>query len=1335
MSGMEETRLKAEWTIETLDLAVRPEQLIPVRSATMRGLDVAGLDEPTRPSGEIESELRNRAGESRLNASQLQERATQFLGLDHTATKNLDTSLKQLDEHLGSDGLSGTAGVRAFETARLRVEQAMQAVDTATVNCQEAIDREKERRSREAEELRQSQKIDLRSELQEATTYLPPNVPVAKSLSEQLKALDQLTTEVTNLIDKGLPQQFNSAVAKVRQHHVTIGETVKSKKEAVISERNRRQEVLDKLINSVDEVAESGERSVKNLSSYMQKGAFDDITKSLSELKVKLQSASLVECDSQMFITANEKLTLRVTSIKTEIQKVKVKEEERRKLLLEKCKQQLNEKLGEYDLLKEEFSNAWSQGKPRPKDKEIGQLQKALEKHIKKLLSKKTSDFEKGLIAFTNHLSKFDDLYEFTRTEIQNGLDLKTVTKDRFNVERTKEDVRQKLQERSGAGAALKKVDESITQLLEQNRNTEALNELEAFKQLLDTLAKCKSAPNDANDALKKCGHFKITATKLQKALDELQNDDGSDLQALARRVSVLLQLTLDAKALLDKYGVVNDTYSQSRLRFDKVQAQSLSEAQSEFFRTENLNALDRFKQLTDKAVLDLNDFDKLVEPIEQGLESLKSAPRSTIKVVDKFKEHYSTVRANGKDEGYGTVTETMRQLAINVDQARQFADKVKELESQLDKVSNFEKLKITADGQFVTDIYQASDVFMQHWQLSEVDQELQSASAHIANFADLGKRLEENKSNFTAATTSNEAKAVRVVQSLLELIKAHAKKQDWENAKRLVVTLNEVSLAVTQFAEACQSARNERDKLKSELKDSDFLPIVTTADELYNAARQVADENTDHETAPYDTAKEALLKLPPVYQSVFPVATLYLAARTQCNQIAGLYPTESVDGPKEDTELKRGLEAALKKATSNQEASVIAYNDAAEDLKQLKKTLDEKQQQRRQAAREQLDNAMSDDKESGKLVSKLFESEAGTLAIADIFKHLKPAEIKSLLQGVDVDPKDKDKSKAEKCIVDLQNAIGGPGVEMLLKRLGTPTTIGAKPNIGKLLSDKEPRTTLLVDIHEQFKGQPEELDDMVTTGFGGDPVILTNIVKSTCGGSGEKLKALSDAFGTEKNQLKTMIDVFGPDECGDKLLAVVTKSYKGDVSKLKSNLYDGVVNDFNSPNEQRKLWAAAPTFSHKNPKTSGKDLIDKKELDLKGCGDVRIEHFLERHTRDFFNFGYNDNSVLNINDSNTQWPHSITKKEITDILQGAIAAVKTPLIEKVGGWKEGEYETKDVTINNVKVRIGIQMFGGDSKPTVAQFFPLSSISSTIKLEQFTDREMYGLAKAFDKPL
>ncbi len=572
--------------------------------------------------------------------------------------------------------------------------------------------------------------------------------------------------------------------------------------------------------------------------------------------------------------------------------------------------------------------------------------------------------------------------------------------------------------------------------------------------------------------------------------------------------------------------------------------------------------------------------------------------------------------------------------------------------------------------------------------------------------------------------------------------------KTPYEQGTAALQALKPVYAAMTGLATPYLATRS----LYEALGDRDLAQVRKNAAAMLLAARKPADDNTAVDATPYAALKSALVPLQAVYQAVGLYATKFLEVRKQYEHVVGLYSEEDGDeGRTTDAWLEEDFLNARKTADKNKAATASAYETARRDLTDLKVELDKEQAERRRKVKAAVDAAVQGDPTLTALAGQLYggagggaaQAEEGALAVGGLYKSLGLDEMKKVLKGFDIDPTDATKQVAAKRVAALHGAVGGDGVKMLYERLGTPAGVGAAPNFNALIDPTtNPATKLLADIHEEFKEAPEALGDL-TGAFDNKRDLLVSMVGGACKKDAKKVKALCDAFGgddageraTEMPKLKELVgaddlDATGKPKVGGRLGTLVEKRYGGDFGKLNTQLHAKVAAAHPNATTRKKLWKAASRFEEK---PQDKSLIDEADFDKKGCGDMRVDHFLERHFGAHFDFAKADFE-------NTLFPNDKTKADIKAALQSALDQVAAePDVDINGVWADNERNVKEYVIDGMRIKIGIKKYAGKAKPTVDQFFPVAgagheTADPDTTVVMYTSTEMATLSEAVKKP-
>jgi hypothetical protein len=203
------------------------------------------------------------------------------------------------------------------------------------------------------------------------------------------------------------------------------------------------------------------------------------------------------------------------------------------------------------------------------------------------------------------------------------------------------------------------------------------------------------------------------------------------------------------------------------------------------------------------------------------------------------------------------------------------------------------------------------------------------------------------------------------------------------------------------------------------------------------------------------------------------------------------------------------------------------------------------------------------------------------------------------------------------------------------------------------------------------------------------------------------------------------------------RLKALLENHYKGDVTKLRTELYDKLAASYPPPADdatRHKLLKAAPRFKGKLPGQSKLTV----QADPSKFSEVRVTHFLDRHTPEHFNFGSTKSNKPNIKASNTQWPADFSLAELERALQTAINDTKNrPGLTALAVGASRTFDI-DVPDYGVQVRIGYKKKVAGTKVVIDQFFPLGKTATAgtvkdVRPEQFPENEMKALKAAFNR--
>lgn len=253
------------------------------------------------------------------------------------------------------------------------------------------------------------------------------------------------------------------------------------------------------------------------------------------------------------------------------------------------------------------------------------------------------------------------------------------------------------------------------------------------------------------------------------------------------------------------------------------------------------------------------------------------------------------------------------------------------------------------------------------------------------------------------------------------------------------------------------------------------------------------------------------------------------------------------------------------------------------------------------------------------------------------------------------------------------------------------------------------------------------ELKSLLTNGCG-DAQTLGSMMGTGCNGEPAKLKTLNDAFAANLPQLKEVVDGFGGQDCGTAIRDVAKRHYGDDLTKLKTNLYDEVAAAFPHTKATRdKLFKAAPSFKCQ---TANNNLMNVP-IEADKFTNVRVEHFLDRHSRDYFDFN-------KIKAEQTMWPPDFPVQEIERAASTMLAQTKHR--PNFAGLAVGNSDVFDLPLPEygVTVRIAYKKYSAGDKLCVDRFQPTVStgVAGTrldVTPEKFYQNEMQALKKAFNR--
>jgi hypothetical protein len=116
-----------------------------------------------------------------------------------------------------------------------------------------------------------------------------------------------------------------------------------------------------------------------------------------------------------------------------------------------------------------------------------------------------------------------------------------------------------------------------------------------------------------------------------------------------------------------------------------------------------------------------------------------------------------------------------------------------------------------------------------------------------------------------------------------------------------------------------------------------------------------------------------------------------------------------------------------------------------------------------------------------------------------------------------------------------------------------------------------------------------------------------------------------------------------------------------------------------------------------------------------------RMDHYLERHTYDGFDFG-------DIKLRNTMWPEGTTPKNISDWLQETLHALHRPPAGRPTAFPPGSAPPPLTLPNGIEVRVMFDLPPGGGATRVGSFHPTGGRPDVVT---FTKAEMKAIAKFF----
>jgi hypothetical protein len=597
---------------------------------------------------------------------------------------------------------------------------------------------------------------------------------------------------------------------------------------------------------------------------------------------------------------------------------------------------------------------------------------------------------------------------------------------------------------------------------------------------------------------------------------------------------------------------------------------------------------------------------------------------------------------------------------------------------------------------------------------LSRAAPEIEAAAQLVVHYRGVGGKLDAASPHHDKVIQARaKGGPAECLSTLLQAVKSLVSQQKWTEANAAADRLQDVAQAMTVYEAARAAAVAKRVEVESATKLPRLKQIHAAAATFFNEAVNAAEANRSDEASVYRSAGDALTALLEVYQSMIHYAAEYRLRDRALASVLGMYPEDDQAGKQQDGQLAELLAKLTAGADKNKDARRDAYDQAAGELAKIDELLAQIKVERREKVREYLAGEF-DGTEYESLIGELQGNGAGQTAAAELYQKLGKDGLQQFLADFDVHENDPDQKLAAAGIANLHQTVGMDGIALLQR------TLGGSEQLGVLVAP-DGTTALIAGLYEEFNEDPRKLKEFAEVSCGGDPQVLSQLAHQVCSGRAEDLAMLVNSFGAR--ELQEVIQCVGPASCGDTLQRLVTENYGGDVSLLKTHLYDRIDSYARGSDAEairKKMLTAAPTFEQQDlPDHPQQPNVPSAQnaKGLRATSSKSLKHFLERHTRTYFDPG-------GIKPDNTQWPPGTTDSDVAAYLEEAIKEANQP---NRPSFSDGDNAYKKQLVPLATFGIWAQIGYYNNSKQITQFFPIPADRMTYQRARMSETDFNAI--------